>query len=228
MTQLLPLARLRGDIPVLGPTGIAISNLTTVFSQVLGADPVRHGILFHNPGSAAKRVAPANMALAGNAGGIVIFPQTDWLLLDQGEDERFNVNAAWNAVTDNNADGALTIWNFTDQPPAGNPPLPIADLNLDIQIASPAGTQVSNLTTASQSVLGPNSRRRGILFHNPDSVIIGVSPANIPAAIGAGSRLILPGQELRLKAEGRVRINCGFNAFAQSGNNHSLTILEFL
>jgi hypothetical protein len=227
VTQLLPLARLRGDVPVIGPTGIGIGNLTTVSSQVLAADPVRHGILFHNPGMVNKRVAPSNMALAGGAGGIVIFAQSDWLLLDQGEDERFNINSAWNAVTDNNADPALTIWNFTDQS-SGAAPLPIADLNLDYQLPSPLGTQISNLTTVSQAVIGPNTRRRGILFHNPDNVIIAVSPANIPAVAGAGGRLILPGQELRIKAEGRVRVNCGFNAIAASGANHSLTILEFL
>jgi hypothetical protein len=229
MAQLLPLARLRGDVPVIGPTAVGVANLTTVSSQVLAADPVRHGVLFHNPSATiAKRVAPANMALAGGAGGIIIYPQSDWLLLDQGEDERFNVNSAWKAVTDDNSDATLTIWNFTDQPQAGNPPLPLADLNLDYQIASPFGTQISGLSNVSQAVLGQNTRRRGILFHNPDTVIIWVSPANLAAVAGAGSRQVLPGQELRIKAQGRVRVNCGFNAIAASAGAHSLTVLEFL
>jgi hypothetical protein len=101
-------------------------------------------------------------------------------------------------------------------------------MNVDVQITSPLGTQISTLGTASAQIIGQNIVRRGILLHNPDTVLIAVSPSNLAAVIGAGSIVILPGQELRIPAKGRVRVNCAFNAIAASGANHSLTVLEFL
>ena len=64
-----PQAQLGSGVPVLGPIAVAITTLTTVASQVLAADPVRHGIIFHNPSATiAKRIAPSNMSLAGGSG----------------------------------------------------------------------------------------------------------------------------------------------------------------
>lgn len=223
-----PLARLYGDIPVLGPVGVAVTGLTTVQSQVIASDNVRHGLIFHNPSATiAKRVGPVGMNLTAGSGGILIYPQSDFVLL-QDDDVLLNVNCAWNALTDNNSDGNLTIFNFTDVNASVPAPEPVASLNYSVPISSPSGTQVSTLGTASSAIIGANQNRRGIIFQNPGSVIAGVCPANLAAVIGAGSWTVLPGQERRILAKGRTRVNCGWNGIAATGANNKLTILELL
>ena len=44
------------DYPILGPYSIAVTGLTTVAQQVLAADSGCKGVIFHNPGSKAKRI----------------------------------------------------------------------------------------------------------------------------------------------------------------------------
>lgn len=225
---ILPLSRLSGDVPVLGPIGIAVSTLTTVASLVLPADPVRHGLMFHNPSlTISKRIGPAGMTLAGGSGGILLYPQTDFIIL-QDDDVYLNVNTPWNAVTDDNSDTSLTIFNFTDNNQSVPAPNPVSAMDYQVQITSPTGTPVANLGTSSVPIIGANQNRRGILFQNPGTVAVAVCPANIPATFGAGGWTILPGQERRLIAKGRVRVNCGFNGIAEAGSNNALTILEFL
>jgi hypothetical protein len=225
MTQ--PLADLANDVPVLGPIGVAVTTVGTTAAQVIGADAVRRGILFHNPGSVNLRIAPVGSTLVTAAGGILIYPGEEFELLE-GDDNLFNVNCAWQAVADGGSNNALTIFNFTDNNPAQVTQNPLMQVNQTAQISSPAITQETALGTVSKSVIGANPMRRGILFHNPGSVVVGVCPANLVALIGAGSLTILPGQEKRILAKGRVRVNCGFNAIAQGGSNNDLTILEFL
>jgi hypothetical protein len=222
------LCNLAGDVPVLGPIGIALTALTTVSSQAIAADPVRHGLIFHNPSATiAKRVAPANMTLAGGSGGILIEPQSDLILLSDN-DELYNINCAWNAVTDNNSDGTLTVFNFTDNNPSVPAPEMVAAINMSILITSPNGIGLTSLTTASAQVIAANPNRRGIAFNNPGTAIKYVCPANLAAAQGAGSWAILPGDTKQIIARGRVRVNCAWNGLTASGGDPALSIMEFL
>lgn len=221
-----PLAFLSNDVPVLGPIGVAVSTLGTTAAQVIAADPVRRGIVFHNPGNVVIRIAPANVALVSGSGGIVIYPQSDFILLD--DNPLFNVNCAWNAVADSGSNNTLTIFNFTDANSSVAAPNARSQLNYSIPQTSPSGTAVSGLGTASTQVIAANPTRRGVLFHNPGSVNVAVCPANLTAVIGAGSRIIFPGSEFRLFAAGRVRVNCAWKAIAASGAANKLTVLEFL
>jgi hypothetical protein len=219
------LADLAYDIPVLGPTGVAFPSLGTTSSQVLAPDNVRHGVIFHNPGSGIIRVAPSNLALVTGVGGILIYPQSEETFF---EDDLFRVTAGWNAVSDVAGPQPLTIFNFTDLTSVKPPPEPLARLTGSSTNVSPNGVQISNLTTASQQVIGANPNRRGIVFMNPGAQIAYVCPANLTAVAGAGSMTVLPGGEKRIVAKGRVRVNCAWNAIAAQGSGNSLTILEFL
>jgi hypothetical protein len=228
MPNLSPQASLAGDVPVLGPIGVAVTGLTTVAAPAIAADICRHGLIFHNPSATiAKRIAPAGMALAGGTGGMLVYPQSDLFLL-AGNDEYFNINAAWNAVTDNNSDGTLTIFNFTDANPSVPAPMMRAALSYVVPITSPNGIAVTNLTTASAQVIAANPVRRGIIFSNPGVANKYVCPANLAASVGAGSWTILPGQQRMIIARGRVRVNCAWNGLSANNADPDLTILEML
>lgn len=227
MTGYLPLSFMAGDVPVLGPIGIAIDDLGTTSQQVLAGDPVRRGLVFHNPGAVSIRLAPANLTPVAGAGGILLYGQSDLILLE-GDDNMFNLNCAWKAVADSGADNPLTIFNFTDNNQSVPAPNAVSRLNVNVPITSPNGIAIAALATASQQVIGANPNRRGILFQNPGSEIVAVCPANLDASISAGSWIILPGQERRILAKGRVRVNCAWNAIAAAGIANKLTILEFL
>jgi hypothetical protein len=45
-------AYLTGDIPVLGPIGIAVTGVSTSPMAAIGTDSLRHDILFFNPNAA--------------------------------------------------------------------------------------------------------------------------------------------------------------------------------
>lgn len=218
-------ARLSGDVPVLGPIGVGYATLGTTSAEVIGADAVRHGLIFHNPGSVIFRVTPANLTPVAGVGGIPVYPQSELPILGE---ELTDVNCAWNAVADSGANNPVTIFNFTDNYQGVPAPEPLARLNVGVPISSPLGIQISALTTASLSVIGANPVRRGILFSNPSDVPVAVCPANLTALFGAGSMIVLPGGEKRIMAKGRLRVNCGWKAIAESGAGKSLTILEFL
>ena len=116
---------------------------------------------------------------ASNQGAFVIYPGEDLPFFP--EDEHVNVNCAWMAWTADNADGVLSILNFTSNNPAvTNPPMPLASLNQGSSIASPNGSGVL-LTTASLAAIGANAQRRGLTFHNPGTVNHYVCPANLAA-----------------------------------------------
>ncbi len=218
------LSRLVNDVPVLGPIGVAVTTLTTAASSVLGFDPVRHGVYFHNPGTKTKRVAPAGSGLVGGAGGIPIYPGSSWMLL-QGEDTDYQVNTAWEAVTDDNADGALTVLNFTDANPAvTTAPMPTMRQNQVISLTSPTDG-VTALAVASIPILSADPNRRGVIFINASAVNQAVCPANLAAVIGAGSIVIAPGAEARVIGNRRVKINCAWNGISASGSGNQITAL---
>lgn len=224
----MPLADLAHDIPVLGPIGVAVSGLGTVWQQVLGSDVTRRGVVFHNPGTADVLVAPANLASqpASDAGALRIYAQSDLELFT--EDEHQNINTAWMGWVDADS-GILSILNFSGTNASVPAPMPLASLNQGSSIVSPRGSGVL-LGAASAPAIGANPQRRGITFHNPGSAVLAVCPANLAAAIGAGSIILLPGQSrtYMAKPKSRVRVNCGWNGIAQSGSNNPLTILEHL
>lgn len=206
------------DLPILGPYGIAITTLTTVSAQVLAADPQRAGVIFHNPGTATKRIMPAGSVLAGALGGIPIYPQTEYILL-KDPSAQFNVNCAWIAVTDDNADAALTILNFTPNTPGAPQVRPTTRLNQQIPNSSPVGTQITALGAAGQSILAADPNRNGVEFTNPDAAIVAaVCPDNLVPSIGAGSVIILPGQTKRIVGNHLVKVNCAWLGIAQSGS----------
>jgi hypothetical protein len=224
----LPMSRLSYGVPVLGPVGIGFS-LGTVWQQVLGFDAVRRGVIFANPSSDTIYVAPVNLASQQVAGAIEIFAQEEW---DLFADPPVQVNTAWMAWAKTGPSTAFTIFNFTDVNTLGNPNnanalQPQANLNYDVPIVSP-NTGGVLLGTASASAIGANPVRRGIAFHNPGTVEIAVCPSNLSAAFGPGSLIVLPGATKRVFAKGNVKVNCGWNAIAQSGSGNPLTILEYV
>jgi len=228
MSGTSPLASLAYDVPVLGPIAIAFPTLGTSSTSVLGPDSTRAGVVFHNPGSQIIRITPANLTPISGAGGILIYPQEEEAIFS---DAAISLNSGWNAVADSGSTNPLTIFNFTGYNAAQPAPMPLTSLTYGVPIPSPNGIQVSNLGTSSQQVIAANPMRRGILFHNPnpEPILISVCPANLAALSGgAGSMGILPGQEKRIIARNRIRVNCAWNAVASQGSGNSLTILEFL
>lgn len=225
--MVLPLADLAHDIPVLGPIGVGVATLNGTPSLVLAADAQRRGVVFHNPGSNNLRVSPVGTVLSGNAGGILIYPQSDFVFF--ADDEHVNVNAAWNAWVDSGSGQPISILNFTSANFAAAAPMPLASLNQGSAITSPNATGVL-VGTSSIPAIGANPQRRGITFHNAGTVAMAVCPANLVAQIGAGSIVILPGASKTYMAQARskIRVNCGWNVIAQSGGGNPLTILEHL
>lgn len=224
----LPMSRLSYGVPVLGPVGLGFS-LGTVAQQVLAFDAVRRGVIFANPSSDTIYVAPTNLAGQSIAGAVEIFPQSEWELF---ADPPVSVNTAWKAWAATGPSSAFTVLNFTDVNALGNvsdanAPSPLANLNYDVPIVSPNAYGTS-LGTVSVAVIGPNPVRRGIVFHNPGTIAVAVCPANLSAAFGPGSLIVLPGDTKRVFAQGNLKVNCGWNAIAQSGANNPLTILEYV
>lgn len=223
-----PLADLSYDVPTLGPIGAAVPGIGTVWQQVLGFDATRRGVIFSNPGAVDVLVAPANFISqpVGDVGALRIYAQSDLEVL--AEDEHTNINAPWMAWTDAGS-GVLSILNFSGTNSTVPVPMPLASLNQGSSIQSPKGYGVS-LGTASASVIGSNAQRRGISFHNPGSVVVAVCPSNIPAVVGAGGIVLLPGatKTFMARPKSRLRVNCGWNGIAQSGPSNPLSILEFL
>lgn len=89
---------------------------------------------------------------------------------------------------------------------------------------------VNNLSTTPIQVLGTNTNRQKITFHNPGTVTVyvapGVSASGIGMAIGlaslGGCFMILPGGLLEISGECQK----SWNAFAASGVNNPLTVME--
>jgi hypothetical protein len=226
----LALADLSHDVPVIGPLGVGVGTLGATWTQVLGSDSVRRGIVFHNPGSNNLRVCPANVSIqpAHGEGALLVYPQEDLVILSENEQQ--NVNCAWMAWVDVGSNQPVSILNFTSVNAANSNPEPLARLNTGSAIASPVSSGVL-LGTAVVSAIGSNAQRRGIAFHNPGTVAVSVCPSNLSVAYGvAGSIIVLPGQTKTYMAKplSRIRVSCGWNAASQSGSNNPLTILEYL
>lgn len=214
------------ELSILGPYSIPITTLTGVATTILAADDARTGVWFHNPGSEIKRIMPAGtgLALVAGAGGIPIYPQTDYYLLKHPTSP-FNINCAWVAVTDNNSDPALTILNFTPNTPGAAAVRPTMRVQQQIPVASPVGSQTLNIGTGSVPILAADPNRNGVIFTNPSAVEIGVCPDNTSASIGAGSIILLPSQTKQIIGNNIVKVNCGWNAAAASGASNIMTAL---
>ena len=213
------------NYPILGPYSIGITDLTTASAQVIGEDIGRTGIIFANPGSAIKRVMPAGNTLVGGTGGILIYPQTEFTIL-QGENTQYNINCAWIAVTDDAADGSLTVLDFTPGTPNAPEVQPTIRALQKVPVTSPLAFALSSLTTSSQRILAADPNRHGVIFANPGTVAVAVCPDNIAAAFGGGSFIVLPGDNSkRIVGNDRVRVNCGWHAIAESGSGNTLTAL---
>jgi len=213
------------DYPILGPYSIAVTGLTTVAQTVLAADPACKGVIFHNPGSKPKRILPVGQALVGGTGGIVIYPQSEYKLL-MDPNSHFNINVAWQAVTDDNTDGLLTVLSFTPNTPNAPQVRQTIRTLMQNSIASPVSSETLTLGTGSQQILAADPQRMGVQFHNPGSVQVAVCPSNLVASIGAGSIIVLPGDTKTILGNDYVKINCAWNGAAQSGNANALTALS--
>lgn len=214
------------DYPILGPYAVAVTGLTLASQQVIGADPARKGIWFHNPGTQNKRIIPASGApLVGGAGGILLYPQEDFHLL-QTEDSQFNVNVAWIGVTDNISDGSFTVLDFTPNTPGAPQVRPTIRMKQQIPVDSPIASVASVQPGGGIQVAAANPNRNGIQFVNSSTQNIGVCPSNIAPSIGAGSIIVLPGQTKTIIGNDRVRVNCAWLATAAGGANNALAVLS--
>lgn len=218
------------NLPILGPYGVAVTGLTTAAidedaePNAIAADQARAGIIFSNPGTANKRVMPAGSNLVGGSGGILIYPQSEFILL-KNADMAFNVNCGWNAVTDDNADGVLTILDFTPNTPGAPRVYPTTRLWQQNPVESPIVEYDGTVATGSVAVVEANPNRMGIEFHNPGTVVLGLCPSNLGASIGAGSIILLPGQTKSILGNTLVKVNCAWNAAAESGSANPLIAL---
>jgi hypothetical protein len=99
---------------------------------------------------------------------------------------------------------------------------------------SPVVTGINTLGTTGVSVIAANALRHGILFHNPATANVniyiypsGANPAPTLASTG-GSLIIFPGGDRAFPSTVYPNVNAGFSAFAGTGTNNALTIVEFL
>ncbi len=108
LTQVLKIG-FASTLPVSAP--LAINNLGTSSIQVIGANPARTSLLFHNPNdSVSIIVCPATNAsgaalaasFATRGGGFLILPQ-DYLPFSG------NCQTAWNAIAASGGTNGLTI-----------------------------------------------------------------------------------------------------------------------
>src|SRR6185312_1604516 len=119
-------ADLTHDIPVLGPIGVGVATLGTVWTQIIGADFTRRGIIFHNPGTHNLFVCPTNISVqpTSNQGAILIQPQSEAEILS--ENEYTNVNSAWMGWVDTGSNQPVSILNFSGTNASVPPPEPLA------------------------------------------------------------------------------------------------------
>lgn len=94
------------------PSATAINNLGTTIATVISTSLVRHGLIFHNPGTVNAYVFPSlattvTTALVGGSfiiypGGTLEFPSTVYT----------NINCAWSAWVATGSSQPLTIVEF--------------------------------------------------------------------------------------------------------------------
>jgi hypothetical protein len=108
-------ASLNNAFPPLTASTSPVSFGTTVgttISQVIGTSTIRHGIIFHNPGTIDLYVFPSlNTAVATNSigGSILIFPGGTWELPSAMYP---NVNCAWSAFATTGSTNPFTVVEF--------------------------------------------------------------------------------------------------------------------
>lgn len=104
-----PIAPQNYDVDLASPNPFNTTALTTASSQFMPANPIRRGVLFHNPGPQRKWISPGNLAASAGAGSIAILAKAEKEILARG---KVRINCAFNAVTENNADGALAALEY--------------------------------------------------------------------------------------------------------------------
>ena len=103
---------------------------------------------------------------------------------------------------------------------------PRADPGYDVPVLGPIGIAATATTTV-QTVLPPDVSRRGVIFCNAGTEVIRVAPLGTHFAAGQGGMTIYPQEELAIFADVDMRVNCGWQAVADSGTGTALTILNF-
>lgn len=105
--------------------------------------------------------------------------------------------------------------------------LPTIQQNLNVQIASPQGSNIL-VSGASIPAIGANAARRGVVFINcSDASTIYLVPANQTAIVGRGIP-ILPQAQREFIGDGKlINYNTGWNAISD-GVNVPLEVLELL
>lgn len=107
---------------------------------------------------------------------------------------------------------------------------PLADLAHDIPVLGPIGVGIGTLGTAWAQVLGVDTQRRGVVFHNPGSNNLRVAPANLSGqpAQGQGGILIYPQEEFELYGDDEhMNISQAWMAWVDTGSNQPISILSF-
>ena len=97
--------------------------------------------------------------------------------------------------------------------------------------ASPQATGINNLSTGPALVIANSATRHGLVFHNPGTATVYVFPTSIAttpatASVG-GSFVIYAGGTLSFPSPVFPNANCSWSAFAGTGSNQALTIVEF-
>ena len=111
---------------------------------------------------------------------------------------------------------------------AANEPAVLNRKNYSVAITSPNAT-TALLGTSSVNVIGANPVRRGIIFFNPGTVTLFVTPANQVAVIGQGVPILPQSQQAFINSDDGMQVyNCGWNAIAASSSGNVLTIFEML
>jgi hypothetical protein len=103
----MPLAQLNQGSIIASPNGSGVL-LTTASASAIGANPVRRGITFHNPGTVNLAVCPANLAAVIGAGGITLLPGETKTFMARSK-SRVRVNCGWNAIAASGTNNPLTI-----------------------------------------------------------------------------------------------------------------------
>lgn len=102
-----PLASLRQGSSINSPSGSGVS-VGTASVPLIGANAVRRGITFHNPGSVVLGFAPANLSASIGAGSIILLPGQSKTFMAKPQ-SRIRVNCGWNGIAQSDSNNPVTI-----------------------------------------------------------------------------------------------------------------------
>lgn len=102
-----PLASLRQGSSINSPSGSGVA-LGTASAPLIGANPVRRGITFHNPGNVILGFAPANLAASIGAGSIILLPGQTKTFMAKPQ-SRIRVNCGWNGIAQSGSNNPATV-----------------------------------------------------------------------------------------------------------------------